>query len=663
MDQLLFGTAYYDEYMPCDRLDEDIRMMKKAHINVVRIAESTWSTCEPQPGRFDFSHVERVLNAMEAAGIWVIIGTPTYAFPAWLAAERPSVLAETAKGPGRYGKRQIMDITDPGYRFYAERVIRRLMEISAQRKCVIGFQLDNETKHYDTAGRNVQLGFIKHLRETFGTTDALNKAFGLDYWSNRIDAWEDFPNVLGTINGSLGAAFAAYQRSLVTEYLAWQRSIVEEYRREDQFVTHNFDYDWVGYSFGLQSRVDHFAAAKAITVAGVDIYHPSQEDLTGAEIAFGGDVSRSLKHDNYLVLETQAQAFPQWTPFEGQLRLQAFSHLAGGADSVMYWHWHSLHNSYETYWKGLLSQDFAENPTYLEACTIGADLEKWNDDLIHLKKHNRAAVLVSNASLTALQWFPMPDLNYNQVLRWLYDALYRLNVEVDFLFPESETFADYDMIFCPALYSAPDALLAKLDAFVQGGGHLLATFKSGFTNENVQVRTEQQPGGLRAACGVSYSQFVTPKNVTLDGLELAGEQTRVSSFMELLSCQGAQVWASYHHPHWGKYAAVTHNRYGKGEATYIGCKTTDTVLEAILQKALRAAGLWGEAKRPSFPVIVRRGVNTRGKAVTYFFNYSEEPRLVEYDGPAARELTNGGTMQPGDALSLAAWDFRICVEA
>ena len=79
MKEILFGAAYYDEYMPCERLREDIQMMKKAGINTVRIAESTWSTCEPQEGVFDFLHVEKVMDAMEEAGIHVIIGTPTYA--------------------------------------------------------------------------------------------------------------------------------------------------------------------------------------------------------------------------------------------------------------------------------------------------------------------------------------------------------------------------------------------------------------------------------------------------------------------------------------------------------------------------------------------------------------------------------------------------------
>lgn len=115
MKELLYGAAYYDEYMPYDRLDKDVEMMKKAGINTVRIAESTWSTCEPQPGVFDFSHVERVMDAMEEAGINVIIGTPTYAVPTWMVKAHPDVLAETVKGRGIYGARQIMDITHPVY--------------------------------------------------------------------------------------------------------------------------------------------------------------------------------------------------------------------------------------------------------------------------------------------------------------------------------------------------------------------------------------------------------------------------------------------------------------------------------------------------------------------------------------------------------------------
>ena len=128
MDQLLYGAAYYEEYMPYERLDKDISMMKKAGINVIRIAESTWSTEEPEDGVFDFSHVTRVLDACEREGIHVIVGTPTYAIPAWMAKAYPEIMVTDRSGRRPYGARQIMDITHPAYRFYAERIIRRLME-------------------------------------------------------------------------------------------------------------------------------------------------------------------------------------------------------------------------------------------------------------------------------------------------------------------------------------------------------------------------------------------------------------------------------------------------------------------------------------------------------------------------------------------------------
>ena len=678
MKELLYGAAYYDEYMPYDRLQQDVAMMKKAGINTVRIAESTWSTCEPQEGVFDFSHVERVMDAMEEAGINVIIGTPTYAIPTWMVKSHPDVLAETVKGRGIYGARQIMDITHPVYRFYAERVIRKLMECTAHRKCVIGFQVDNETKYYGTAGKNVQEKFVKYLRRKFNNNlDAMNHEFGLDYWSNRINAWEDFPDVRGTINGSLGAEFEKFQRTLVDEFLSWQADIVNEYRREDQFITHNFDFEWRGYSFGVQPDVNHYHAAKAMTVAGVDIYHPTQDDLTGAEIAFGGDMTRSLKGDNYLVLETEAQGYPGWTPYKGQLRLQAYSHLASGANSVMYWHWHSIHNSFETYWKGLLSHDMQENAPYREACIVGNEFAKLGSHLVNLKKKNDVAILVSNEALTALKWFGIEataagdnGIGYNDVVRWLYDTLFKMNIECDFVWPESDNFDEYKAIFVPALYAAPDELLEKLKQYTANGGTLVATFKTAFANENIKVSHEMQPHILSNCFGINYQQFTFPKNTGLTGSIIdvnkdneagEGEKAEAKVFMELLMPQEAEVLASYDHYNWKEYAAITKNHYGKGIAIYIGCMTDDNTLKAVITEALNSAEV--EIPEYNWPVIVRKGINDLGKCVRYILNYSAEEQNVVYYGANGTELFSGEAVQDGEVITVSAWNAKIVEEA
>lgn len=666
--KLLYGVAYYDEYMPYERLDKDVKMMKEAGINVVRIAESTWSTVEPQEDLFDFTHIDRVLNAMHMAGIKVIVGTPTYAIPTWLAKKYPASLAVTPQGQNRYGARQNMDITNVDYLRRAEVVIRKMMAHVKDHPAIIGYQLDNETKHYNTSGENVQKLFVQYMKDKFKTLDSINHAFGFDYWSNRINNWDDFPSTVGTINASLSAEFAKFQRKLVTDFLSWQAKIVNEYKKPGQFTTQNFDLEWRGYSYGIQPDVDHFAASKPLDIAGIDIYHPTQDQLTGIEIAIGGDLTRSMKQgQNYFVIETEAQGFAQWVPYPGQLRLQAFSHLASGADMVSYWHWHSIHNSAETYWKGLLSHDFEPNPTYDEAKTIGKDFERLSPSLVNLKKTNRAAILFSNEAQTAFQRFGFgwgSRETYSEILRPFYDALYKMNVGVDFVDPSSMNLSQYKLLVVPVLYAASDALLKRLNQFVKDGGHIVYTFKSGFSDQNVKVRTSVQPGIIGEACGIRYNQFTQPQNVSLknDPFKVGKENNQVKTWMELITPTTAKVIAYYDHPVWGTYAAITQNNFGKGVATYIGCMTSNEVTIKIMEDAVKGAGLWGEDQQVSFPLITRGGTNNKGKNLRYYFNYSAQPTSFTYPYAKGKELVSGEAIDKGQKIDIGAWGIKIVEE-
>lgn len=422
-EHLLYGVAYYDEYMPYDRLENDMKLLKDAGMNVIRIAESTWSTWEPQDNVFDFTHLHRMMHAAVEHQMSVIIGTPTYAIPAWLAKKHPDILAFNKNGQEIYGHRQLTDITNPHYLRYAERIIRRLLEEVKDYPNIIGFQLDNETR---------------------------------------------------------SAAYKRFLRDCITNFLHWQANIIEEYRKTEQFITHNFDFSWEEYSFGIQPEVNQYDAAKCMDVAGVDIYHPSQDHLTGAEIAFGGSVARSLKKSNYLVLETQSQGRLSWLPYPKQLRLQAYSHLASGANSVMYWNWHSIHNSFESYWKGILSHNLRPNASYNELKDFGAEVHSIEHHLLNLQKKCKAAIIVDNASLTALDEFPIHEegsdsIGYNHILRWFYDACYQMNLECD-LVSVQDNFDDYPLLLAPALYSTTEKTLCKLKEYVQKGGHLLLGF-------------------------------------------------------------------------------------------------------------------------------------------------------------------------------------------
>ncbi|TPG64951.1 beta-galactosidase [Ewingella americana] len=665
MSQLYYGVAYYDEYMPHERLEKDIEMMLDAGINVVRIAESTWSTLEPREGEYHFRHIDRVLDAMHNAGIAVIIGTPTYAIPAWLARKYPAIMVTTPQGQQKYGRRQIMDIVNPDFLRHAETIIRVLLDHVQDHPAVIGYQVDNETKHYDNCGPLIRDKFIASLQQQFPDISQMNEAFGLNYWSNRIDDWSDFPPPETSINASLTCAFSRFQRQCVTDYLAWQAKIVNEYRQPSQFVTQNFDFEWRGYSFGVQPRVDHFAAAKAMTVASVDIYHPSQDHLTGKEIAFGGDIARGMKPgQNYFVMETEAQGFAQWVPYPGQLRLQAFSHLASGATLLSYWHWHSIHNAFETYWKGLLSHDFAANPTYLEAKTIGADFARLAPQLAGMKITNDVAILVSNEAMDAFNAFkPQPgDSNqYNDIFRRFYDALYEDNLSVDVINQVGVNTRQYKLLIVPALYAADDATLHSINAYIEAGGRAIISFKSGFSDQHVKVRQSAQPGILHESCGVTYNQFILPDNshITSDVLSLDEQQSAVSMWMELLTPTCAQVLARYEHPVWGEYAAITENPFGRGKAMYIGFLPDGALIKQLVRHFTRDISLGSRMSDHTYPLIVRGGLGADGKQIRYYLNYSASPQQVVLSGNARRELLSGESLEAKPSMTLAPWGVAI----
>lgn len=497
------------------------------------------------------------------------------------------------------------------------------------------------------------------------TTDRLNEAFGLAYWSNSIHDWEDFPDMRGCINGGLMAEFEKYRRKTAADYLTWQAKIIREYKREDQFITHNLDFEWKkfgadiaqdGYSYGVQPDINHYEASKCLTLAGTDIYHPTQDDLTGAETAFGGDSIRSLKDENYLVLECQAQAFKYWTPYPGQLRLHAYSHLASGAAGILYWNWHSIHSGYETYWKGLLSHDMGTNPAYEEACRIGQEWKELGQKLCGMKKQNRVAMVTDNQSLTAFQWFPIDrDLSYNDVFRWMYDSLYEMNIECDIVDVNALDPERYSMIITPALYCITEEMLGKLDTFVRNGGVLVSSFKSFVADEHVRVYADTQPHLLQECFGVSCNQYTEPGRT-----RLAGRQ--VQYIAELLKPDDkgdTEVLAMYEHKYWGAYAGITRHEYGAGCAYYVGCYTDKEILKEVYERAAGDAGI--PVPDLAWPVIIRSGT-VQDRTIHYILHYSEEERTISCPFRAVRDLMSGREYHTGDQIRLKDWDVLILEE-
>jgi beta-galactosidase len=274
---VLYGAAYYSEYEPYDRLDQDVKLMKDAGLNVVRMGESTWSLWEPSDGHFEYEWMDRVVNAMGKAGIKVIMGTPTYSIPTWMYAEHPEILARPLGGAKVfYGMRQNMDISNPTYRAYCERLIKNLVTHYKDNPNVIGWQVDNETSAYGASNNDVFQGFVKHLQQKFGTPENLNKAWFLNYWGEDISTWKDLPTRDSAQSTGYKLEWTRWQQMRVTDFLSWQASLVRKYGRPDQFVTTDF-------AGGMKRDVNEEAVSSALDIAAVNDYHGTQDDYDGSQ--------------------------------------------------------------------------------------------------------------------------------------------------------------------------------------------------------------------------------------------------------------------------------------------------------------------------------------------------------------------------------------------
>jgi beta-galactosidase len=679
MNTVLYGAAYYPEYTPYERLDTDVELMQKAGITVVRVGESTWSSWEPRDGEFQFAWMQRVLDRLHRAGIKAILGTPTYSVPTWLYKKHPDILVThygtappltdpyvptypTARPPGYYGPRQNYDFLNPHFRQYAERVIRQIAGHFKDHPAVIGYQIDNETSPNGVATPHTMTAFVNRLKLKYNTPEMINRVWGLAYWGQLVDNWDDFPPPDGILNAGYRLEWENFQHDIVTDYLAWQAGIVNEYKRPDQFITTCF-------SGGVHANLDQWSIARDLDVVSVNPYFETQDRFVARGIWLTGDLARSLKHSNYLVTETNAQTIgwdsrTQYPPYPGQLRLAVYAHLAAGANMVAYWHWSSLHYGQEMFWKGVLSHDLETNRTYAEVSRVASELKRIGPQLVNLAKQNDVAIVFSADSANAIGYMPFSDhVDYATVLRQMYDALYSLNVEADIVPAASGNLSRYKVVLVPPLYSASDEILQQIAEYIRNGGHAVIAFKSGFADQHSTVRHMMAPGPLRAAAGFHYQEFTNvpePRRLTPDPYGV-GEQNTGSVWQEFLIPETAEIVASFEHPYW-HFPAITHNKYGTGTLTYEATVVSDPLQREIVREVLTRAGLSSADQSLPEPVKVRHGRTAQGRRLHYYFNFSGHEQSFSYPSADGFDLLTNRPVPRGHALKLGPWDLAIVID-
>jgi beta-galactosidase len=682
---VLFGAAYYHEYQPDRDLETDLDLMASAGFSVIRVGESVWSTWEPDNGEFHLDWLQPVLDGASERGICVILGTPTYAVPPWLARQYPEIAgARRTGGPIPWGARQEADFTHPAFLFHAERVIRRVVSRYRGHPALIGYQVDNEPGLELLHNRGVFQRFTDDLRRRYGSVERLNEEWGLAYWSHRLSSWEDLWLPDGNSQPQYDLAWRRFQARLTTEYIAWQAGIVRSLARDGQFVTTCLAYD--------RPAVDDRALSQHLDITSGNAYYVMQDGLslpdtrqTAQTWTTDGTWSLYLTADrmfasrqaSFLVTETNAATIgPPWDnrpAYDGQWRQAAWALVSRGARMVEYWHWDTLPFGTETYWGGILPHRGQPGRVYRELSQLGDEFGRAGELVAGLVPDADVAMLYSLPSRWIMQKYPPladsgggPDSRaYQGLFEPFYRGAFDAGLQVRLLHPSQLggiAVQAFPVLIAAGLYTADDETLDWLRSYALAGGHLILGPRTGYADHEARARRELMPARLADIGGVWYDEFSNLTSpvpvVSAGGFPVPGD-AEATRWIDGLQPDGATVLARYGHPHFGRWPAITTREVGEGRVTCIGTVPGQSLAEGVLRWA--GTGSLPAWRQVPASVTSTGATSAGGRRLRFLHNWSWHPATVTAP-VACQDALGGARIGTGEDIELTAWDVRLLAE-
>ena len=651
--KLHIGSAYYPEQWPEANWQEDIRLMRAAGFNTVRLGDFAWSTLEPEAGKYDFNWLERAISALGEAGIDTVLCTPTAGPPAWLVSQYPDILPVDEIGRRvQFGNRYHYCVNSPEFHSAVQRLVRQMAECFNTNPNIIGWQIDNEFNRYCYCPCCQRL-FQEYLKQRYGTLEQLNLYWTTAYWSQTYNAWEQIPLPIGQHNPGLMLEFKHF---MTLSYQHFQRLQIDELRphlREEVWITHNF-MDW-------HDGYDHYAMSKDLDIASWDWYvgmgnHDYQ--TSGAQ----HDLVRGYKRRNFWLMETQPGNV-NWKPLnnvlnKGEARLMAWHAVGHGADAVLYWQWRSPLGGQEQYHGTLLDTSGKPRLFYTEAQQLANDFSSTSDLIAGSKLEADVAMLNCYDSRWSIQWQPHhKDFDYIAHFLNYYRPLAAQNVTLDIISAD-ESLDGYKLVIAPTLLVLNDQRVAHLKAFVEKGGHLVLTLRSGMKDEYNALLPTPQPGGLAELCGVEVEEYyalMTP--VPVEGDTWKGTSSIWAERLRIQDREGTQVLATYGASNgWlDGQPAITRHHFGKGTVTFIGAYLDDVSQKSLLQQITREAAITPVMVTPAGVEACRR-VTVDNREIFILINYNRSEQRVQLPWSAHDHLKNNAV---GNQVTLSPYDVAV----
>ena len=647
------GVDYYPEHWERSRWEKDLSMMHECGIKVVRIGEFDWSLYEPEEGKYQFEWMDEILDFMQVHDMKVVLGTPSATPPKWMCDKYGERLYQKdIRGRVKpFGTRKHYCFNSDAYRGEVRKLVAMMAERYGHHPAVECWQIDNELGWANTTRcycEKCQSKFQKYLQKKYGTIDNLNSTYGTVFWS---ETYNDFSQVIVPYEGACTTAdpdgtqgqnpslmldFDRFSSDSVISFMNEQIDIIRKY--SDRPVTTNMLDAGVNSGTGI----DYFKLSKTLDFTAWDNYVNFQWGIAeDACVSRDHALLRGYKHQPFWVMEQQAAAIG-WSklgaaPQPGQLRLWAFSSVANGADTVVFFRWRSCLFGTEEYWNGILSHDGKPNRRFHEFCQVGAEMEKLSHVYGKLVPKSKVAIVKSFDS----EWSHkvhqhVEGFSYDNLLLDYYRAFYQLGVAADFVKPD-DNLSEYDLVFAPALIMVSEEQKKNLESYVKEGGHLVISFRSGIKSMENTMLPLTAPGVFSKIAGVEVEDYDPQyqKHTSVSGV--FGEGT-ANLWCDVITPGTAEVLGVYTGEYYSGQPCLTENHYGEGDVYYLGCDLEKDAMTRMARFLCRRYQI-------SVPIGAQTGVeivsttDEKSDAV-FLLNHNGHAVVVPVEGSYTDELTD-----------------------
>ncbi len=629
---ILHGSDYNpDQWLDRpDILEKDIELMKKAKMTSMSLGIFSWSAYEPTEGEFHMDWLKDIMDKLYENGIYTILATPSGARPAWLDEKYPECMRVGADDHrAHHGVRHNHCMSSPKFREKTGIIINKIIDTVGKHPGLAMWHLSNEFGG-ECFCPLCKKKFQDYLANKFDNDiNKLNKAWWTGFWSH---TYNDFSQIEPPyLNGEfsvmgLNLEWKRFTTWNTTDYMKSEIDIIRK-RTPNIPITTNF--------MQLFPGLDYRVMAKELDVISWDsypVFHNNYETMadTMAHNSFDHAVMRSLKKNQPFMLMECAPGLVNWHEYNklkrpGVHKLFSAQAVACGSDTVQYFQWRKSRGSFEQY-HGAVVDHLGTDDTrvFKEVAEVGAMLDSLSNVKGTIVKP-KAALIFDWDNMWAIdnmRGLSDKTKNYAKTCIQIYHEFLKLGIDMNVV-ASDDNLDDYNVVIAPMLYMIRPGASDNLKAFVKRGGQLMATYLTGYVDDNTLCYLGGFPGdGLSELFGVISEEIDTYYDSDENSATFTdGHKAIIHDYAEILRVSDTDILAKYDKDFYAGTPAITCKNFGKGKAYYVGARIDMDSMSGLFKTMLKETNTTYLTLPAGIEYHKRE--DESGKAIEFYLNVTE----------------------------------------